>query len=169
MRLGAVKGTIKQVLAGVASQRDKTLQWIKGGGSSPVLCAFESAAHHVVIDKPAITNQVRFTTYNASLKARFLALVILHDIRRGAARDTAHLYIDPTTATSLASASVVAELGQSARSLELGITAAYVGTRHDDTWTKRVNTGFFDTFGLDVTNNVYQRPRWTNVEFNRIY
>jgi len=60
-------------------------------------------------------------------------------------------------------------LGQSARSLELGITAAYVGTRHDDTWTKRVNTGFLDTFGLDVTNNIYQRPSWTNVELNQIY
>jgi hypothetical protein len=169
MRLGAVKGTIEQILAGVASRRDKTLQWIKGRGSSPVLCAFETAAHHVVIDKPAMTDQIRFTTYNASLKAGFLASVIPHDIRRGAARDTAHLHIDPTAATGLASASVAAELGQSARSLELGITAAYVGTRHNDTWTRRVNTGFLDTFGLDVTNNVYQRPRWTNVEFNRIY
>jgi hypothetical protein len=28
MRLGAVKGTIEQILAGVASRRDKTLQWV---------------------------------------------------------------------------------------------------------------------------------------------
>lgn len=90
-------------------------------------------------------------------------------MRRGAARDSAHLDRDPTAATGLATASVVAELGQSARSLEVGITAAYVGTRHDDTWTRRVNAGFQDPFGLDVTSNVYKRPKWNTVELMQMY
>jgi hypothetical protein len=134
-----------------------------------VLCAFETAAHHVIIDKPAMTDQIRFTTYGASLKAGFLEPVIPHDIRRGAVRDSAHLHRDPTAATGLATPSVVTELGQSARSLEAGITAAYVGTRHDDTWTRRVNAGFQDPFGLEVTSNVYKRPKWNTVELNQMY
>jgi hypothetical protein len=50
-----------------------------------------------------------------------------------ATKDTAHLHIDPTTATNLASASIAAEQGHSAHSLELGTTATYIRTRHDDT------------------------------------
>jgi hypothetical protein len=90
-------------------------------------------------------------------------------MRRGAARDSAHLDRDPTTATGLATASVAAELGQSTRSLEVGITTAYVGTRHDDTWTRRVNAGFQDPFGLDVTSYVYKRPKWSIVELMQMY
>lgn len=169
MRLGAVKGTIEQILAGAASRRDKTLQWVEGRGSSPVLCAFETAAHHVIIDKPAMTDQIRFTTYTTSLKAGFLVSAIPHDMRRGAARDSAHLRQDLTAAAGLANASVAAELGQSTRSLVAGITAAYVGTRHDDTWTKRVNANFQDPFGLNVTNNVYKRPKWNTLDLNQMY
>lgn len=169
MRLGAVKGTTEQILAGVASRRDKTLQWVKGRGSSPVLCAFETAAQHVNIDKAAMTDQLRFTMYKASLNAGFLKQTIPHDLRRGAAKDVAHLRQDPTAGTSLATASTAAELGQSARSLEPGITAAYVGSRNNDTWARRVEADFLDPFGLDVTDKVYKRPKWTQVDLVRMY
>jgi hypothetical protein len=169
MRIGALIGTIEEILAGIASRGDKTLQWAEGRGSSPVLCSFETAAQHVIITKPAMTDQLRQTTLHASLKAGFLVRPIPHDIRRGAAKDVAHLPLVPTAATGLANSSVAAELGQSARSLELGITAAYVGNRNDDSWKKRVDASFQDPFGLDVTDNVYKRPRWTRVELDRIY
>ncbi|KFX89046.1 hypothetical protein O988_08785 [Pseudogymnoascus sp. VKM F-3808] len=43
-------------------------------------------------------------------------------------------------ATGLATPVVVAQLGQSAHSLNAGITAAYVGARNEDSWTKRVRS-----------------------------
>jgi hypothetical protein len=80
-----------------------------------------------------------------------------------------HLPLVPIAAISLANSSVAAKLGQSARSLELGITATYIRNRNDDSWKKRVDASFQDPFGLDLTDNVYKRPRWTKVELDRIY
>jgi hypothetical protein len=155
VRLGFLQGPIEHILAGIASRRDKTLQWGDGKGSSLVLCGFETAAQTVNIDKPANTDQARQTIYHASLKAGFLKSVVPHDIRRGAARDTAHLRKDLGTASGLADASVAAELGHSTRALDAGITAAYVGCRGDDTWTKRIGAKFKDSFGLNTTGNCW--------------
>ena len=145
MRLGAVGGTIKEILAGMASRADKTLQWADGMGSSPVLCGFATAGHLVIRDKPAMTEQAAATVCNASPKAGFLERVIPHDIRRGSAQDS--VYLVSVGRGGPATNRVAAELGQSSRSLQNGITDDYVGRRTEDSWSRRVASGYKDAFG----------------------
>ena len=76
IRLGAVQGTIEQILVNTATRRDKTLQWVTERGGSLVLCGFETAAHQVIIDKPAMCDQLRDTVYAASLRAGILKPII---------------------------------------------------------------------------------------------
>ncbi len=121
-----------------------------------MLCGFEIAAQHVIIDKPAMTGQVRDTAYHASLKAGFLKPIIPHDIRRGSAQDAAQL--EPAKRAGLANAAVAAELGHSAFALKNGTTAAYVGRRTSNIWAKRVDANYQDEFGAEVTDNVYKKP-----------
>ena len=169
MRLGAVQGTIEEILAKTAARRDKTLQWADGRGSSPVLCGFETAAHLVIVDKPATVDQLRDTMYYASLRAGILKPIIPHDMRRGSAKDIANLPQDPTAATGLASSVVAAELGHTTLSLRNGTTGDYVGASTVDNWTKRVNADLQDPFGADVTSNVYKKPKINRVQWLKIY
>ncbi|OBT86748.1 hypothetical protein VE02_06282 [Pseudogymnoascus sp. 03VT05] len=167
MRLGAINGrTIEEVLGAIRRRQDKTLQWADGRGDSPVLCAFHNQTNAVVTDKAAEVRQVINTIHTTSLKAGFCAAVTPHDMRRGAAKDAAH---SKHIATGLATSAVAAELGQSAHSLNAGITAAYVGARNEDSRTKRVNAGFDDPFGINVTDTAYKRMKMTKVEMNKLY
>ncbi|KAL2075417.1 hypothetical protein VTL71DRAFT_360 [Oculimacula yallundae] len=169
MRLGAVQGTIEDILASTAARRDKTVQWAAGRGKSPVLCGFATAAQVVTVDKPAMVDQLRDTVYRAGLYAGVLKAIIPHDMRRGAARDTANLSLDPTATTGLATQVVAAELGQSTISLQKGITRDYVGSSSVDNWSKRVNADIQDPFGSEVTSNVYKKQRVTQVEWLKRY
>jgi hypothetical protein len=169
MRLGAVQGTIEEILAKTAARRDKTIQWADGRGGNPVLCGFETAAHLVIVDKPAMVDQLRDTIYSASLQAGILKPITPHDMRRGSARDTANVPRDPTAATGLASSVVAAELGHTTISLHKGTTSNYVGASTVDNWTKRVSADLQDPFGPGVTSNVYKKPKITRVQWLKIY
>jgi hypothetical protein len=129
-----------------------------------VLCGFETAAQLVIVDKPAIGDQLRNTVYYASLQAGILKPIIPYDMRRGSAKDTANIPQDPTAATSLASSVVAAELGQTTISLQKGITGDYVGASTVDNWTRRVSTDLQDPFGPGITSNAYKKPKITLVE-----
>jgi hypothetical protein len=127
------------------------------------------AAHLVIVDKPAMVDQLRDTVYYASLLARILKPIIPHDMRRGSAKDTANLPQDPISATGLASAVVAAELGQLTISLQKGITGDYVGASTVDNWTRRVSADLQDPFGPGVTSNVYKKPKITRVQWLKMY
>jgi len=136
MRLGAVsRGTIGDIIRDIASREDKTLKWSSGREFFLVLCAFELSSSHVIINSPATTHQARKSIREASFKAGIMARVSTHDLRRGSARDTAHLKGKPI---DMASATVAAALGHSNAALQDGVTASYVGRRTDDTWIKRI-------------------------------
>jgi len=168
-RAGAIQGrTIQEVLLNMASRADKTLQWTPGWGRKPILCAFATAGHLVLFDNPATPTQPLKTIYHTSLKVGFLKPVIIHDVRRGAAQDTAHLE-RAKLGKGNASRDVASALGHSSRSLETGITDAYVGRSTDDTWQARVDNHFVDPFGAEVTSNVYQKPKWNQNDLNRMY
>ncbi|KFY43691.1 hypothetical protein V494_01849 [Pseudogymnoascus sp. VKM F-4513 (FW-928)] len=169
MRLGAVQGTIEQVIASAAARRDKTIQWTDGRGGSPVLCGFETAAHLVIIDKPAMGDQVRDTVYHAGLRAGILKPIVPHDMRRGAARDVANLPQDPTAASGLATPVVAAEIGHTNLALQKGLTSEYVGFKTNDTWTRRVSANIEDPFGTGLTGNVYKKLKHTRVEWLKKY
>lgn len=167
MRLGALNcRTINDVLGTMRERQDKTLHWTDGRGESPVLCAFHKATNTVIINKAAEIRQAMTTIHEASTKAGLCAVVTPHDLRRGAAKDTAHL---KETARGLATPAVATELGQSVRSLDAGITAAYVGSRSEDSWPRRVHAAFEDPFGVNVTNTVYQRQKMTKEQMKKLY
>ncbi|KFY59512.1 hypothetical protein V496_05667, partial [Pseudogymnoascus sp. VKM F-4515 (FW-2607)] len=167
MRLGAISDTtIEGVLGSIRCRQDKTLQWANGRGEKPVLCAFDQSTNLVLIDKAAEIRQAITTIHETSLKAGFCAVVTPHDMRRGAAKDSAHLKHTPT---GLATPAVAAELGQSSKSLDAGITAAYVGSRNDDTWSKRVHSAFEDPFGLNVSDTGYKRQKMNRAEMKKLY
>ena len=151
----------------MASRSDKTLQWAKGSSRSPVLCGFATAGHLIIIDKLAMTSQAGDTVSYVGLKAGFFTHIVPHDIRRGFAQDTS--YMEPVKRAGRAGAAVAAELGQSAHSLEVNITEDYVGRRTNDSWTRRVAANHKDAFGLEVTDNVYKKPKWSTNDFNRMY
>jgi hypothetical protein len=168
MRLGAIQGTIEEILAKTAARRDKTLQWADGRGSSPVLCGF-GAAQLVIVDKPAMINQLRDTVHKASLLAGILKPIVPHDMRRGSAKDIANLPRDPTRATGLGDSVVAAELGHSNTALQKGVTANYVGATTDDSWTRRVSADVKDLFGPGTASEAYKKPKTTRVQWGTMY
>lgn len=168
-RLGALQGSMKQVLATTALRRDKTVQWADGRGRSPVLCGFGTAEHVVLIDRPGMTDQLRDTFYHAGLVAGFLKPLRPHDARRGSAFDLANLRPDPNAATGIATPIVAAGLGHGDGTLRDGITDSYVGGTTVDFWTKRVHANLDDPFRSGVTNNVYQKPRIAREDWLKEY
>jgi hypothetical protein len=67
-------------------------------------------------------------------------------------------------AAGLATPAVAAGFRQFAHSLNAGITAAYVGARNGDSWTKRTYAGFDDPFGINITDTIYKRKKPTKDE-----
>jgi hypothetical protein len=169
MRLGALDGPIGDVLAKMARRRDKTLQWKEGKGNNPVLCKFDKHGHGVNASVPATTLQMLDTVRGTSLMAGFITPLVAHDVRRGSAADMANLPRDPTAPSGIADRSVAAELGHSNQALAKGITAAYVGPRKEDTWTKRVKTRASDLFGVEIAQKPYSPLQWTHIELQQLY
>jgi len=167
MRLGALEGPIERVLSAAAARSDKTIRWIPGKERNPVLCAFSPAGTMVMADKAALTDQVRYTIYNAGLHAGLYKKIVPHDVRYGSAKDTA--YLAPIQGNGLTTAHVAAALGHSNNALRSGITAHYVDQRSENDWERRVDTQYKDVFDNAVTQEVYKKPMWTRVKLGQMY
>lgn len=138
MRISAVNSTTFEDLAAKSRRRgDKKVIWTQP--KWPVLCAFRNAATHDALDlgKPAknwqLNQNLRFAAECAGLCDR----ISTQDIRRGSARDLAHI---PTTEVPLGIANdlSVHEMGHTDDARRRGVTQAYVGARNDETWSKRL-------------------------------
>jgi hypothetical protein len=170
MRLGALQGPIQDVLMRTADRRDKTLQWANGRGKSPVLCGFGTGEQLVIVDKPAMVDQLCDTVSHAGLLSGILKRILPHDLRRGSAKDIAKLPQDPTEATGLATDVVAAQLGHCNVTLSNGTTGKYVdGASTHGIWSKRVNASLQDPFGPDVASIVYKKPTITRDEWLSMY
>ena len=130
IRLGALEGPIERILGATTTRSDKTIRWILGKERNPVLCAFSPAGTIVIADKAALTDQVRYTIYYASLYTGFYKKVIPYNVRYSSTKDTA--YLAPIQGNGLATASVAAALGHLDKAMQSGITAQYVDQRSEN-------------------------------------
>jgi hypothetical protein len=156
LRLGNVHArTIDEVLHLAAQRRDKTIHWVYP--ERPVLCAFGKIGASIQPDKPAGNHQLTHTMSEAGPKAGFLARIRGHDLRRGAARDTANL---SHSIKGYATPAVAAVIGHSEQSHMRGTTAAYVGSVVEDVWSRRVEENFDDdSFQMDITGESFVKRR----------
>ncbi|KFY80705.1 hypothetical protein V499_00479 [Pseudogymnoascus sp. VKM F-103] len=166
LRSGAFQEkNIKDVLAATAARRDKTVQWAPGKGKLPVLCAFEG--HWIKATKPGSTHQPKRLIRSEGLHAGLLAPIRTHDVRRGAARDIAHL--PEGSNEGLATDVVAAAMGHSDATRTGGVTKKYIGYARRDNWAQRVNAEFNDPFGVTVAPAAFQARRRSRAEWAQIY
>ena len=128
LRLGNVAATnIDDLLTSTQSCADKTIKWTHP--ERPVMCAIGRCGAKLDVDEPASSEQLTSILGQAGLAAGVLAKIRSHDIRRGAARDSAQLdRID-----SVSSVEVATTLGHSFKTYSTGVTADYIGDVSDDT------------------------------------
>lgn len=155
LRLGQVSGTaIDEVLNKAQSRRDKTVVWTEP--ERPVFCAYESQGTALRQEKPAGNHQLTQTLALAGPLAGFLTPIRSHDLRRGSARDLANL---DTEIKGVATPTVAAAMGHSNAAHAKGVTARYVGPVTDSTWSTRLEKGYQDPHGIEVTDAVFSRKR----------
>ncbi|KFZ23385.1 hypothetical protein V502_02138 [Pseudogymnoascus sp. VKM F-4520 (FW-2644)] len=165
LRLGALgEKSLGAVLEATAARRDKTVQWAPGRGRSPVLCSFKG--HWVDVDKPANTHQPKLLIRGEGLNAGLLAPIRAHDVRRGAARDIAHL---PERSMGLATGMVADAMGHTEATRAAGVTKRYVGYTRTDNWAQRVDARFNDPFGVTVAPAPFKHKRRSRIEWLQIY
>jgi hypothetical protein len=146
LRHGYVHGTsIDEVLSNASMRADKQIIWTNG--QVPVFCAISSSGSFLILDTLASNQQAATIVARAGVLAGILASIVAHDLRRGAAQDTAHV---KSITAGIATPAVSAALGHSNTSLFKGTTAVYVGGVDEDLWTKRVDLEYKDPFGLQV-------------------
>jgi len=145
--------SIEEALQVTRARSSKTIVWTHP--ERPVICSFQARGVALLPEKAANRTQISKTLAEGGLVAGVIASLASHDIRYGAARDTANL---PGKIKGIATPAVAATLGHSMKSHEKGITAKYVGSMSTDTWTSRVEEDFQDPFGPQINETA---PRHT--------
>jgi hypothetical protein len=130
------------------------VRWVKG--EQPVFCAIGGNGSALLSSKPAGNHQLTQTLASVGLMAGLLTPVRSHDLRRGSAKDLAHLGV---RIKGIATDEVAAGLGHSKASHARGVTTKYVGAIDDDLWAKRVDASFEKPFGIEITDTSYRKRR----------
>ncbi|KAI9695795.1 MAG: hypothetical protein M1836_006061 [Candelina mexicana] len=157
MRYSVVEGTrIEDLVEGAKRRRDKTIIWTNP--SSPVLLAFKPNLVGIIPDKSAQVKQILQSIKLGCELAGILTPIVAHDIRRGTARDVAHL----KTPVSSNTAGVAAVLGHDHRTEQRGVTKDYIGSLKEDVWSARLaQPATKDPFELQPINDSFKRRRKT--------
>jgi hypothetical protein len=87
-------------------RQDKQIIW--SDAQAPIFCAVSSSGSCLLLNRPASNQQARKIVARAGLLCGILGSVVAHDIRRGAARDTAQI---KSGVNGLATVAVSAVLG----------------------------------------------------------
>lgn len=91
------------------------------------------------LEKPARTGQIFDTLASMGRKAKLTVKLATHDVRRGAAKDIAHLGEETR---GFATPTVAAALGHRVSSFMQDVTASYTGESDASIWTMRAESGF---------------------------
>ncbi|EPE35495.1 C2H2 and C2HC zinc finger [Glarea lozoyensis ATCC 20868] len=120
-----------------ASRRvDNTVQWIFP--NRPVIPSLHISSGFILWDSSNGTNSLNQTTKELGLNAGILADIRSHDIRRGAFRDLATIKRAPDAPPlGVASTEVAVIGGHSIKSLQSGVTDAYVGGVEHESYSSR--------------------------------
>jgi hypothetical protein len=155
LRLGnVVETTIEGLIQHTAGQDSRIVVWTFP--DRPVLCAFSSSGATIMPDRPAGTHQLSQIMAQAALAAGFTEQLCPHDLRRGAARDTAHTY---GRAEEMASSAATTLLGYSLTPANRKLTTHYVGVSDTDGWTERIQHA-------DVECSYVQQPAKVSYQRN---
>ncbi|THW79108.1 hypothetical protein D6D19_01463 [Aureobasidium pullulans] len=142
LRTGAtVATTIDELMEQTLARSDRTVQWARP--ERPVLW------RGLVVERPALVTQLNNTLKAAARAIGVTVKVTAHDLRRGAAQDTARL----ATPTGIESAAAV--LYHKPGSIASGVTQRYVGTIGPTNWEKRTELEDDQDFSL-LTNGKRQ-------------
>ncbi|THV86826.1 hypothetical protein D6D29_01203 [Aureobasidium pullulans] len=131
LRTGATVATsIDELMEQTLARSDRTVRWAHP--DRPVLCEFANdQGRGLVVERPAFVTQLNNTLQAAARAIGVTVKVTAHDLRRGAAQDTARL----ATPTGIESAAAV--LYHKPGSIASGVTQRYVGTIGSTNWEKR--------------------------------
>jgi hypothetical protein len=156
LRLGNVhERSVEALVQKANSRRDRTVVWAHP--SRPVICAIGKGASGLELDKPAGRRQLTDMMAPIGYGAGLLARVKAHDLRRSAAQETAHLV--KSTVIGSFTPGVGQALGHSLHPKNAQLSADYIGSSTDILWTKRVEEGFTDPFGIQTTESGLPRKR----------
>jgi hypothetical protein len=153
LRLGNVAETcIEDLVHNTAQRKNRTVLWTFP--ERPVLCAFSSNGSTISLDKPAGNHQLGQTMAQASLAAGLFGRLHSHDLRRGAARDSANL---KGKSKGIANKVATTVLGHNSSSINRPLTSHYVGAHDDDIWTKRIDENYADSiYKMPEAQSSYQ-------------
>ena len=161
LRAGNVVGTtIQEVLDAARKRSDRRIIW--RNCDLPVIRAILLAGTGLHATNAAPTNQMTITLKDSGLEAGVIANLSAHDLRRGAARDTAHSKQFATgVATGVATGLVAATLGHSHTAFHRGTTNVYTGSMTMDVWKPRVADNYVDDFGTSILpkSSMKKKPR----------
>ncbi|THZ61101.1 hypothetical protein D6C86_04704 [Aureobasidium pullulans] len=149
LRAGATVATsIDELMEQTFARSDRTVKWARP--KRPVLCEFANdQGRGIVVERPAFVTQLNDTLKAAARAIGVTVKVTAHDLRRGAAQDTARL----ATPTGIESAAAV--LYHKPGSIASGVTQRYVGTIGPTNWEKRTELEDDQDFSL-LTNGKRQ-------------
>jgi hypothetical protein len=141
LRTGAVDAlSWEELKAQTLRRRDRTVQWKTP--KRPVVSAIvPGQCSFLDLEKPARTGQILSTLASMGRKAKLTVKVTTHDLRRGSAKDIAHLKEE---VRGFATPTVAAALGHKLSAYMNDVTALYVGDSDASIWTMRAESGFKD-------------------------
>jgi len=136
LRHSLVEGaTLEDILQTAAQRSDRTVRWLFP--NRPVLVAFTSRPLRCVLDQPASYTQLWWTIREMGLIAGMLDRCYAHALRKGAARDLAHLPGSAFDGKGVTTEIVRQSIGHNATTLSKGVTEAYVGGMSADAFSAR--------------------------------
>ncbi|KAL6413398.1 hypothetical protein AUP68_02907 [Ilyonectria robusta] len=159
LRVGAVRqSNWEDLLAGLRGSASHSIVWTRP--DFPVFCGkYIGKGKQFRYDLPVGTQNATKAVARGGQLLGLLARPIPHDIRRGAAREFAHLNDIPGSnleATRIA-------LGHSRKTAAMGVTERYVGDTGVDTWDLRLSSTPDSMPGekhrLDFAETSYRKPK----------
>lgn len=126
--------TTEELLAQARRRRDHRIVWKPEAMDRPVIPAIAPAGSQLLVDRPALPQQVSQSVQATANALGILVPVSSHDVRRGSAQDI--VYLGEVAGTS--NRGVAAALGHSEQSRRKGVTTKYIGPVKEDLWSKRL-------------------------------
>ncbi|KAM0440829.1 hypothetical protein ACHAPT_000130 [Fusarium lateritium] len=157
LRTGAVHETSWAELRQASKERpNKRVIWAHP--KRPVICAIAGNSKKLLLDKPSPVGAGLAVLRQAAQLTGLLAKVRTHDIRRGAARQSAHLQ---NAIAGYAVEQGRIAIGHSIKARDSGATEEYIGHLDDQNWSNRAKQKLRQTakHQLDFAPEAYQPKR----------
>ncbi|CAI6338088.1 unnamed protein product [Periconia digitata] len=156
-----------ELLTATAARGDRTVQW-----KDPKAFGFPAFTTGVHVDpsKAANSRQIHSILDKGGKQIGLLTTLAPHGLRRGAARDQAH--VEPTGNGYTSTLGEVQNLpSHSHDAFQRGVTKSYVGPSDRDDWAPRLKNAYFDPLVMPAKApdaSAYVAPRWSKADIDRL-